>query len=260
MFEADSLKVLTPEQAESFVRDGFVTVRQAFSRDTAERLLPHVWAKLEEDPDDPSTWTAPAAEIQEVIHEGPSEEMFTERYRGSLDDLLGEGRWIAQVGFGWLPIRFPGFKKPPWKAPRRGWHVDGIHFHHHLTSPEQGVVGIEMLTDILPGGGGTALRVGSHKAVARLLREREPEGVSYRELRRLVEPMDDFEVVEANGEAGDILWMHPFLIHCRSPNTRDRVRIVSNRWIALEEPMKLERRDGRHSLVEEAIRAALAEG
>jgi ectoine hydroxylase-related dioxygenase (phytanoyl-CoA dioxygenase family) len=133
-----------------------------------------------------------------------------------------------------------------------------MEFQHHLTSPAQGLVGIEMLTDILPGGAGTAVRVGSHAVIARRIQSAEPEGLSYTQLRVISEEMLDLPAVEITGAAGDVLWMHPYLVHARSRNVGDCVRIAANRCIVLREPMRLHReRDADYSLVERAIIEAL---
>ena len=57
--------VLTQQEIDAFVRDGFVIARNAFRRETAEQLLAYIWAHLPEKPDAPDTWTRPSAEIQE---------------------------------------------------------------------------------------------------------------------------------------------------------------------------------------------------
>lgn len=251
------LRVLTPRHVEDFVRDGFVMVREVFAPETAARLLPAVWDRLAEDRDDPCTWRQKGVQIEEVIEEGPVDLLFTERFRSSVDDLVGEGRWTTRRGYGWVVLRFPGFSRPPWQAPSSGWHVDGIHFHHRLCSPEQGLVGIELLTDIAPGGGGTALRVGSQRVVSRALADAEPDGLSYAQLRALAEQIDDLPVVEAAGRAGDVLWMHPHLAHARSPNVGDRIRIASNRCIALKQAMAPLRPGHALSPVEQSIVQAL---
>jgi hypothetical protein len=258
--EQQQLQVLSPEQATSFLEQGFVVVREAFHRDTAAQLLPHVWARVEEHPTDRSTWKRAGTQIESIIHDGPIADLFTPRFCGSLDDLLGSGRWwTRRDGIGWVVLRFPD-SSTSWQVPATGWHVDGIHFHHHLTSPEQGLVGIEMLTDIEPGGGGTAVRVGSHKVVARLLHEAEPEGLPYARMRAIAESLQDLPAVEVTGRAGDVLWMHPFMVHARSPNTRDTVRIAANRCVGLHEPMRLQPEHAASaSLVEKAILQALAE-
>ena len=66
-----SLEILTQEQVTKFIDEGYVLVRKAFHRDTAAQLLPHVWSRLSEDPNDPSTWKNSYAQIEDVIYDGP---------------------------------------------------------------------------------------------------------------------------------------------------------------------------------------------
>jgi hypothetical protein len=258
---APSLSVLSPADAEAFLEHGYVLVREAIARETIEQLLPQIWARLPEDPTDPRTWRRGGTQIEDILREGPIDDLFTPRFTQSIDDLAGAGRWwTRRDGFGWVVLRFPGHAAP-WRPPSSGWHVDGIDFHHHLRSPEQGLVGIELFSDIEPGGGGTVLRVGSHRVIARLLGASEPDGLSYARLRGLSEELRELPAVETTGRAGDVLWMHPFMVHARGPNVRSTVRVASNRCVGLHEPMCLERaQESDHSLVERAIRRALAEG
>jgi len=259
--DGQSLQALSPAEADAFVERGYVVIRGAFARETAEQLLPQVWARLPEDPRDPSTHHRRGAQIEDILRDGPVAALFTPRYCASVDELLGKDRWwTRRDGFGWVVVRFPDPGASGWQPPTSGWHVDGTHFHHYLNSPEQGLVGIEMFTDIEPCGGGTAVRVGSHRRIARLLAGAGPSGLSYADLRRASEEMRDLPAVEVIGEAGDVLWMHPFLVHARSINLRSRVRVAANRCVAMHEPFRLEREHaGRRSLVERAIVEALAE-
>ena len=252
---------LTQEQVIKFIAEGYVVVRKAFHRDTAAQLLPHVWARLSEDPNDPSTWKNSYAQIEDVIYDGPVQDIFTSRFRSSVDELVGAGRWTTRQGFGWVILRFPGFAGSVWERPTSGWHVDGIDYQHHVTSPEIGLVGIEFLTDIKPGGGGPAIRVGSHKAISRLLNKFEPQGVTYLQLRAIAEELKGFRVVEVVGDAGDVVWLHPHVIHARSPNVQRTIRVAANRSIVLNEPLNLKReREEDYSPVERAILEALDEG
>jgi len=253
-----STTTLTPQQVTNFIADGYVLVPKAFQRETAAGLLPHVWARLTEDPNDPATWKNSYAQIEDVIYDGPVKDIFTARFCSSVDELVGRGRWSTRQGFGWVILRFPGFAPPVWEPPGSAWHVDGIDYQHHLTSPEIGLVGIEFLSDIKPGGGGPAIRVGSHKAVARILQKFEPEGLTYRQLRAVVEELKGFPVVEVIGDAGDVVWLHPHVIHARSPNVQDTIRVAANRSIVLNEPLNLQREQQEdYSPVELAILEAL---
>lgn len=255
-----SFEILTQEQVTKFIDEGYVLVRKAFHRDTAAQLLPHVWSRLSEDPNDPSTWKNSYAQIEDVIYDGPVADIFTPRFCSSIDELAGKGRWTTRQGFGWVILRFPGFAGSEWEPPTSGWHVDGIDYQHHLTSPEIGLVGIEFLTDIKPGGGGPAIRIGSHKAVSRLLKRFEPQGVTYLQLRAIAEELKGFPVVEVIGDAGDVVWLHPHVIHARSPNVQNTIRVAANRSIVLHEPLNLERENEQdYSPVERAIIEALKE-
>lgn len=248
--------VLGADEREAFLRDGFVVVRQVFPREVAAGLQPPVWDRLDGVTSDPSTWTSAALQVEDVITDGPVDGIFTERFRRSVDELVGPGRWFTRHGYGWVVLRFPLFRGP-WRAPDSGWHVDGVDFRHHLDSPEQGLAGLELLTDVRPGGGGTVVRPGSHVQVARLLHAAGPDGITYPELRRWCDEQSG-PAREIVGEAGDVLWMHPHLMHARGPNTGDTVRIAANRCIRLHAAMVLDRSDvAAHSLVEQAIRLAL---
>jgi hypothetical protein len=250
--------ILSAFDIEHFKEKGYVIVRNAFSRETAKTLADIVWQKIKEKPNQPATWNRPAAELQEVIRTREAAALFTNRYRGSIDDLLGANRWHTNKnGFGWIPVRFPGFRSPPWKPPLKGWHIDGINFTHRINSKEVGLAGMEFLSDIPMGGGGTALRVGSHKYIAQLLKSAGEKGLSYMELREISEITKSFPVEEANGNAGDVLWMHPFLIHARSPNVGNLVRIASNRTISLTNDLNLGAENNDPSILEQSIRLAL---
>ena len=66
--------------------------------------------------------------------------------------------------------------------------------------------------------------------------------------------------VEATGEVGDVYLLHPFMLHCATPNPLRRVRIITNPPVSLRAPHRFDRTgDGdRHSLVElKTIRAVL---
>jgi ectoine hydroxylase-related dioxygenase (phytanoyl-CoA dioxygenase family) len=164
---------------------------------------------------------------------------------------MGPGRAAIHQHFGWWPVLFPGSKGP------RGWHVDGEDFRHYLTSPEQGLIPIFLFSDVAPGDGGTAVVVGSHQTVARLLADAEPSGLRPADLRRKLPPVDGARVVEVTGEAGDVAMLHPFLVHGWSANLGRDVRFACNPRYSLKEPMQLDRADGAFSPVEEAIRRAL---
>jgi hypothetical protein len=64
--------------------------------------------------------------------------------------------------------------------------------------------------------------------------------------------------VETTGRLGDVVLMHPYMLHAVSQNHRGTARFITNPPIALKEPMDFDRADpGEHSPVEWAVLRAL---
>ena len=252
-------QVLSSTELDEFVERGFVLLRNAFDPEAAATVRQLIWKQMGLSPDDPAGWTKPIVHLMFTLWGPEVDVCFTPRLLGAFDQLMGDGRWIKndEQGLGWWPVSFPGFFAPPWVKPVQGWHVDGSHFHHHLNGPQQGLLPIFIFSDIPVGGGGTCVRVGSHHATARVLRDAEPEGLEANELARRVNLVADGEVVEVSGNAGDVALIHPFLAHARSENTGPNVRFICNPCFGLHEPMNFEREDGVYSPVELAIKQAL---
>jgi len=55
---------------------------------------------------------------------------------------------------------------------------------------------------------------------------------------------------EVTGEVGDVYLLHPLMLHSASRNLLRRPRIITNPPVSLKEPFKLNRPDGKYSLVE----------
>jgi len=254
-------KLLTQSQIDEFISDGYTIVREAFSASTAEAIRDFLWNELASrgtHRDDPSTWTEAVVHIAKTYTDEPFASAWTEKLYLAFDDVMGEGRYTAPVGLGWWPVSFPHIDPAPWAPPTRGWHIDGIQFHHHIDSPDQGLLPLFILSDIKPQGGGTAVSAGSHRLAARILADAEPSGLTHQELtdRMLSHPIEN--VRELTGNAGDVVLVHPFVLHARSPNTGDAVRFICNPCIPLKEPMNLQRaKTSEYSPVELAIVNAL---
>jgi ectoine hydroxylase-related dioxygenase (phytanoyl-CoA dioxygenase family) len=90
--------------------------------------------------------------------------------------------------------------------------------------------------------------------VARLL-ERHREGVLPDDFPydELIAQCSTF--VETTGRLGDVVLMHPYMLHASSQNHRATARLITNPPIALREPMRFDRDE--HSPVERAVLRAL---
>lgn len=248
--------VLSRREVAKFVSGGFVMLRRGFDPEVAAAGRAFIWTKLGLDPNDPASWHEPFIHIQENFTGEPFSRVMNPRLRGALDQLLGPERWVSPDAFGWWPVLFPGFAADA-ELSDLGWHVDGYHFHHHLTSPEQGLVTLFLFSDVKSGDGGTAISVGSHRSVAKLMAASQPSGLTYEEVLERVPQPDPERVIEVQGEAGDVALMHPFLVHSINANRGERVRIACNPLFSLMAPMQLDRALHELSAVEIAIARAL---
>jgi hypothetical protein len=248
--------VLTEEQIGSFLRRGHVTIPQCFTRADAQPWLDEAWIRLGYDPDDPATWTEARVHMPSVRHLEVAD--FAPKAWRAACELLGGEERIEQPyrwGDGFIVNLRLGADRE-WEPPSRvsdGWHKDGDFFRHFLDSPEQGLLTLVLWSDIEPRGGGTFVAADSVGPVARLLAD-TPEGIlpddfDYDEL---ISQCDDF--AEAMGRPGDVVLLHPFVLHAVSQNHRGP-RFITNPPIALREPMRFDRPDP--SPVELAVLNAL---
>lgn len=252
-------KVLSADDIEQFLDDGYVVVRDCFPRSVAEAGQQVVWDALRLSPDRPEGWTEPMVHLRYGFSGGPFASVMNDRLVDAFDDILGAQRWSFDEGYGWWPVLFPGFAAGC-TFDRLGWHVDGEGFRHTLRVPEKAMVSIFMFCDVERGDGGTVIFAGSHRRVARIIAEAEPGGIDQAALtRRLPLPRSTTEVVEITGRAGDVLFLHPFIVHASGANTGSRVRFACNPHVALNEPLDLDRPRTELSLVEHAIVRALEE-
>lgn len=228
-----ALTELTSTEVEHFISHGWLLVRQLIASDIVAELVPRIQASIMDDGNPSGSFL-----LKDSPRGGATARIFTPRYQRVIADLCGPGADIGMDGLGYMPIRFPRPSKDPQPWAPIELHVDGIHFHHHIDSPEQALVAVEIWTDIDPGGGGTAIIPGSHRRVAAILAGHEPAGLDCHALGYLArEACVDLAPIEARGNAGDVLFMHPHLLHGSSTNTTTRTRIAGNRSVWLDRPL-----------------------
>jgi hypothetical protein len=247
---------LTGEQAEQFLQRGFVTVRGAFGAASAQARLADAWVRFGYDRDDPRSWAEKRIHLSARSHVdartfAPAAWRAAVELAGGEERVLLPWRWndsfIANLGVG-------GDRE--WEPPSAavgGWHKDGDFFRHFLDSPEQALLSLILWTDMLPRGGGTFIAADSVPVVARFLAA-HPEGVLPRDFdyAGLIGQCHDF--VELTGKAGDVVLLHPYILHATSQNVLGVARIITNPPLALREPMNFNRPGaGDFSLVERAV-------
>jgi len=243
--------VWTQAEVGQFIEEGYVVLREGFSRQVADAGRAFIWNEMGLSPGDSSAWTETIVHLQTGFDCHPFTQVLNPRLEDAIEHLMGPGRGVIHGYMGWWPVLFPGFEGPG------GWHLDGSTFHHHLTSREQGLVSLFLFSDVGPGDGGTAVARRSHRAVARMLEAAEPGGLAFEELHVRLPRPEPRDIVEITGSAGDVALLHPFLIHGFNENRGESVGFACNPQFPQRAPMELDRSDGDHSPVEEAIRRAL---
>lgn len=254
-------RVLTDSQLDDFYRQGFVTLHNCFSREWAREQTDRAWIRLGLDPQDLASWP------RQRIHM-PSLERFDVKqfaptaYQAAIELIGGEER-----GHGWswgdgFIVNLGDGADEEWQEPSAktpGWHKDGDFFRHFLDSPEQGLLTLVIWSDIEPRGGGTFVARDSVPIVAKYLQARR-EGARPGEFpfRDMIAQCHDF--AEVTGRVGDVVLLHPFVLHASSQNHRPTARFLTNPPIHLKEPMRFSRSDGDYSPVEQATLKALGVG
>lgn len=156
------------------------------------------------------------------------------------------------------------------------WHVDGDFFVHFLDSPEQALLVIPIFSEIKPGGGGTFIAPDGIDLIANYLAA-HPEGVLPISLSfvpstsTVADPKNDpgywshlkeikrcTKFVEMSGEIGDVVLLHPLMLHSASKNHLRIPRVITNPPVALREPFNFYREKLEdYSLVERKTLKAL---
>lgn len=248
----------------SFIRDGFVRVDGAFSRDIAEEALAILWRDTGCDQTDPRTWTQPVIRLGHYAQQPFLAAGNSERLHSAFDQLVGPDRWCRPGAMGTFPVRFPSSGDPG----DAGWHIDVsfgtdnpdfMEWRANVSSRGRALLMLFLFSDVDVDDAPTRLRVGSHHDIARQLALKGDEGMTLRELAS-----DSFagsagrKEELATGEAGTVYLCHPFIVHSAQAHHGANPRFMAQPPLLPREPITLQRQDGRYSPVEQAIRQAIA--
>lgn len=247
----------------SFIRDGFVRIDGAFSREIAEQALDVLWPDTGCDRDNPATWNRPVVRLGHYAQPPFLAAGNTEILHNAFDRLVGPGRWCPPGAIGTFPVRFPSSADPG----DAGWHIDVsfgtdnpdfMEWRANITSRGRALLMLFLFSDVGIEDAPTRLRAGSHLDIARQLAPAGENGLALRELAA-----GDFgcsahrEEVLAVGEAGTVYLCHPFIVHSAQPHHGTTPRFMAQPPLLPREPISLDRTDGNYSPVEEAIRRAV---
>ena len=258
--------VLTEQQVEAFVHDGFVRLDAAFSPETAAAGREILWDDLAVTagcrPDAPSTWEQPVVRLGEHGEEPFRTAATAPAIRAAADQLVGAGRWLPRISLGTFPVRFPSDEDPV----DTGWHVDAgfpgddptnfLRWRVNRRSDGRALLMLFLFSDVGPDDAPTRIRVGSHRRIADELQRYGDTGVEVFAMSDEYRSTEDCPEVRATGSAGDVYLCHPFLVHAAQPLRPGAGRLP--RFLA-QPPLlpryrtDLARSDDDHTPVERAI-------
>ena len=255
---APQLATLTSSDIQRFERDGYVVVRQAFSRADGLAMERQWWRELEDTHgirrDDRSSWRQIVGDLKAVKRDPRQARILTERVRGVFDDLLGKAAWSPPGDWGRCLATFP--EPGTWQVPARLWHWDNP-CELHLDHPRALFV-VSFIGPVAPRGGGTLILSGSPRLLIQQERrmpasQRRGSGARLRERfhrshpwlmaltgqapspadriaaftdRKTIVEGVPLRVVELTGEPGDMVFCHPVMVHCVAPNRGARPRFM----------------------------------
>ena len=258
--------MLTAEQRDEFDRFGLVRMPGAVVKAAADEMLATVWDALRDryhlHRGAPETWPELGSGLQQIggahrylgTHHMPKSVTFEQvgnaAVRGAVDDLLGRGNWTPPERWGSLLVTFPESTER-WEVPSSNWHLD-----FPASQSPSGPAGVRIFTCLakLPEcGGGTVYVAGSHRLVEKLVRagevlrsadarmrliraypwvkalcSRDEKTDRVRRFMREGTRIDGVEVrvVEMIGEPGDVLLVHPMMLHAPALNCSSMPRFV----------------------------------
>lgn len=240
-----------------FGEEGFVRVEKAFSPGDASAICDVLWSVFEREfgirRSDPQSWSRPFRKrpLDQIGSMPVFTSVFTDEVRSVVDELLGVGKWQWPHPGEFL-ITFPNASS--WELPHQGWHQDWA--FKEATNPLRFFKTFFYLNDIGTGGGGTLVVQGSHRLVGRYaegrvqddrgrnmkgserlyqdchwLRDLCTSGDTRERYRRFVDEATDvggvnLKVVELTGKPGDVVFVHPCLIHAIAPNAAANPRFM----------------------------------
>jgi len=259
---------LSAAEIERFVHDGLVRIEGAFSAETAAEAREILWAGTGCDPKDRSTWTKPVIRLADFAQEPFRRAANTAVLHRAFDQLVGEGRWMPRESLGMFLVRFPHRDDPG----DSGWHVDSsfppdppvadyLHWRINVRSKGRSLLMLFLFSDVGDADAPTRIRIGSHRAVARVLAPAGEQGMSTMVLAaKATAATKGMAECLATGKAGTVYLCHPFLLHASQPNRVGNPRFMAQPPLMPRVPFELARADGAYSPVERAIRMGLKVG
>lgn len=249
---------------EHFREHGWMRVPNAFSATDATAMRNAIWRALAEigvDRDRSATWTiGRPTHLQHLKNDPVFQAVGGRPLLAAIASVLEGRRFDPPDNWGAFFIAFPSADE--WSIPTGGWHIDA-NYRSGLW-PANGVKTHALLGDVRPRGGGTLILSGSHRLLHKWFKDHPPpakaksaamrqllrahpyirdlhrEGGAHARIERFmghVELIDGIplQVVENTGVAGDVLVLHPLVLHVAAPNVATEPRFLLSGGVTTDE-------------------------
>lgn len=254
-------ETLTPKQLDEFDRRGVLRLPSFYPQAEIGLMADRLWADLERRygirRNRPESWTvANPVKFQALKRSGAFEALGSLKLYDLADALLGAGAWDKPARWGGALVTFPTLAP---SLPRAPWHLDigGV----EPLSPLPVLRGFTFLERAAPHGGGTLYVAGSHRLAMDVERAQGAPVRSAQVRDRLkaehpwfasllATPTADLRALinveaqvgphlvrleEMTGAPGDLIIMHPAILHGTAHNALDRPRLMLTEWILCRE-------------------------
>lgn len=242
----DTRDLFTAAQAETYAREGIVRLPGAIPTSDVEAMAAALNRKLAARPQ------GAARPSKLSSRTGAFDAMASPMVRAVLDAVLG--RWEEPAHWG-LPLVSFHTGEATWDVPREHWHID--------LGARPGDLRLArifaFLTPSRPGGGGTGYVAGSHRLIAALFEEiggalpsaqarqrlearspwlaalasRHDKGERIQRFMQAGGELDGVQLRmgEMLGEPGDVILMHPLMLHAPTPNVLATPRMMLTQFV-----------------------------
>jgi hypothetical protein len=241
--------------SDQFHEHGWARIRGAFSAAAAAAMRDAVWRTLEGagmHRDRPSSWTMERPPNLQQLKSAAVFQQVGSRVLLAAIEAIFEGRpYEPPKNWGAIFLVFP--TTTPWALPARGWHIDAN--YASPLWPARGVKTFALLGNVVPRGGATLLVSGSHRLVHRWFQQNPPPrrahsaamrslllsqpylrdlhraGEARQRIERFMDGAEDvggipLQIVEATGDAGDVILVHPLVMHVAATNNSPEPRFM----------------------------------
>ncbi|HEX5263904.1 MAG TPA: hypothetical protein VFW13_10285 [Phenylobacterium sp.] len=238
--------VFTADHAETYARDGVVRLQAAIPLSDIKTMASALRRKLDARPQ------RNARPSKLSSRTGEFDGMASPAVRSVLDSILG--RWEEPTHWG-LPLVSFHTGEAAWDVPREHWHID--------LGARPGDLRLARIFAFLepsrPGGGGTGYVTGSHRLFEALFAEtggalpsaqarqrlearspwlaaltsRQDKGERIDRFMRAGSELDGvpLRVGEMLGDPGDVILMHPLMLHAPTPNVLSTPRMMLTQFV-----------------------------